>query len=91
MAVVIVINLIFGYSMRGIDNWGHIGGLLGGALTAWGLLPRYRTPTVVRLGRQPLEEEANVNRETLWTIGCVVLLIVGIFFATRSHLVNFGQ
>lgn len=32
--VVIVINLIFGYSVSGIDNFGHIGGLVGGFLAA---------------------------------------------------------
>lgn len=91
MAVVIVINLIFGYSMPGIDNWGHIGGLFGGALTAWGVLPRYRTPAVVRLGRQPLEEDANVGRDALWIIVCVALFAAGLFFATRYHLASFGQ
>jgi len=28
-------NLLFGYSNPGIDNWGHIGGLVGGAAVAW--------------------------------------------------------
>ena len=44
MLVVIVINLVFGLTVPGIDNWGHIGGLVGGALVAHGLLPRYRAP-----------------------------------------------
>jgi rhomboid protease GluP len=30
----IVINLIFGFSVRGIDNWGHLGGLLTGMVLA---------------------------------------------------------
>jgi len=30
----IVINLIFGFSVRGIDNWGHLGGLLTGMALA---------------------------------------------------------
>jgi tetratricopeptide (TPR) repeat protein len=30
----IVINLIFGFSVRGIDNWGHLGGLLSGMVLA---------------------------------------------------------
>ncbi len=29
------INLIFGFTTSGIDNWGHIGGLLGGVLFTW--------------------------------------------------------
>lgn len=36
-----VINFIIGLS-PGIDNWGHFGGLLGGALFAWIAAPDYR-------------------------------------------------
>jgi rhomboid protease GluP len=36
-----VINLVIGLS-PGIDNWGHIGGLLGGTLFAWSAGPRLR-------------------------------------------------
>ncbi|MCH7663460.1 MAG: rhomboid family intramembrane serine protease, partial [Chloroflexi bacterium] len=28
-------NLFIGYSIPGIDNWGHIGGLVGGVAVAW--------------------------------------------------------
>ena len=31
-----IINLVYGFSSRGIiDNWGHLGGLIGGTLFAW--------------------------------------------------------
>jgi rhomboid protease GluP len=30
----ILLNLIFGFSVRGIDNWGHLGGLVSGILLA---------------------------------------------------------
>jgi rhomboid protease GluP len=29
------INLLIGFSIQGVDNWGHIGGMLGGLLFAW--------------------------------------------------------
>ena len=29
------INLLIGFSVNGVDNWGHIGGMLGGLLFAW--------------------------------------------------------
>jgi rhomboid protease GluP len=32
---VVVINLFFGLAASGIDNWGHIGGLLGGLIFTW--------------------------------------------------------
>ncbi len=34
-ATIIVINLFLGLSVSSIDNFGHLGGLLGGALFAW--------------------------------------------------------
>ena len=30
----ILLNLVFGFSVRGIDNWGHLGGLVSGVLLA---------------------------------------------------------
>jgi rhomboid protease GluP len=53
LIAILVINLVFGFSTPGIDNLGHIGGLLGGAVAGWLLVPRYTieqrmfTPTVV--------------------------------------------
>ncbi|QQZ10860.1 rhomboid family intramembrane serine protease [Heyndrickxia vini] len=32
--IVIIINLVFGFSVSGIDNYGHLGGLVGGFLAA---------------------------------------------------------
>ena len=29
------LNLLIGFSVNGVDNWGHIGGMLGGLLFAW--------------------------------------------------------
>jgi hypothetical protein len=29
------VNLLIGVSTTGVDNWGHIGGLLGGFIFAW--------------------------------------------------------
>ncbi len=34
LAMVVVVNLFIGLQ-PGIDNWGHLGGLIGGAAFAW--------------------------------------------------------
>lgn len=40
---VVAINLAIGALSRGVvDNWGHLGGLFGGAITAYALGPRFR-------------------------------------------------
>lgn len=38
---VIALNLLFGLTAGGIDNWGHVGGLVGGVSLAWLTSPRY--------------------------------------------------
>lgn len=40
MAFVIIINLFIGFSVSGIDNFAHLGGLAGGALAGYLLAPR---------------------------------------------------
>ncbi len=35
VVMIAVINMVIGLSSRGIDIWGHIGGLIGGTLFAW--------------------------------------------------------
>lgn len=67
-----VINLIIGLS-PGIDNWGHIGGLLGGSLFAWYAGPRLQVEGVYpRLNMVDERERGDV-----WRTG----LSVGLLFA----------
>ena len=68
------INLVLGFSVANVDNWGHLGGLAGGVIVAAGLLPRYRPPAVVRAGAQPLIREARTARTLAWTLVCALLL-----------------
>ena len=49
------INLFFGFIIPGIDNWAHLGGLVGGFLLGLALSPRYR--------REALGEGAAVSTE----------------------------
>ncbi|KAH9685769.1 RHOMBOID-like protein 10 [Citrus sinensis] len=39
LAKVIIFNMAIGLLIKGIDNWGHVGGLLGGAAISWLLGP----------------------------------------------------
>jgi hypothetical protein len=72
-----------------IDNWGHIGGLVGGALAAWGLLPRYRAPAVVRLGAQPIAQENRLPLELGWVLICLVVLWFVVQYVTATRLASF--
>ncbi len=45
LTLVVVVNLGIGFSLRGIiDNWAHLGGLLGGAFAALFLIPEVLEP-----------------------------------------------
>jgi rhomboid protease GluP len=70
--LIAVVNLIIGLT-PGIDNWGHIGGLIAGTLFAW-----FGGPLLRRQGLFPsyVLEDARTIRETLRAgIGVGVLLI----------------
>lgn len=50
LVALLLINLFVGFTSTGIDNFGHIGGLLGGLVVGWMLVPRYKRE---RLGFTP--------------------------------------
>ena len=81
---ILVINLALGFSVSNVDNWGHMGGLAGGIIVAAGLLPRYRQPTVVRAGPQPLVREARIVRSLAWTLMCALLFFAAYQTATLA-------
>ncbi|MBK8047000.1 MAG: rhomboid family intramembrane serine protease [Anaerolineales bacterium] len=82
MLFILVVNLLFGFvgSAR-IDNWGHIGGLIGGAIVAIGLVPKYEAPAAPAYGVQPLQEVNRRPWEIAWVIGCTVVFVLGVWLA----------
>lgn len=60
MIAIVIINLLIGFSAGGIiDNYAHVGGLIGGAAAGWFLAPRYTIdryffPPVIGRRFQPL-------------------------------------
>lgn len=79
---ILVINLALGFSVTNVDNWGHMGGLAGGAIVAIGLLPRFRPPGALRAGRQPLIREARHLPTLAWTLVCALLLFAAFNLAS---------
>lgn len=88
MLMVIGINLVFGLSMPGIDNWGHIGGLVGGAIAAWGLLPKYADLTMAQALPQTGPKQIPEENRTVWNIGWVVVCgaLLWILFQSASQI-----
>ncbi|KAL9271910.1 RHOMBOID-like protein [Drosera capensis] len=58
---VLLINLALGLSFKNvIDNWGHLGGLLGGAAATWFLGPAWEIESTTEDGRRILVDKAPV-------------------------------
>lgn len=76
MVIVLGANLLFGMAARGIDNWGHFGGMVGGLLLGWLLLPHYGVPTVTTLSNDPVPIPAKPEtaRLVVVTLGTLALL-----------------
>jgi rhomboid protease GluP len=89
MFLVIGINLVFGLAQPGIDNWGHMGGLIGGALVTAGVLPRYQRPTVVAYGTNVMEEEPRQWLNGGWILVCLALWYYGVEWVTQRFMSQF--
>lgn len=56
LGVTVAVNLAFSLLVKNIDNWGHVGGMLGGGAVAWLLGPHMqRDPRGVWMDSPPLK------------------------------------
>jgi rhomboid protease GluP len=69
--------LAFGFAQTGvIDNWGHIGGLVAGAIAGLALVPRYRPGRYLNPNERLLEDTTPVWRGSAITAGLVGLSVL---------------
>ncbi|KAL5156993.1 RHOMBOID-like protein 10, chloroplastic [Glycine soja] len=52
IAQVIALNMVIGLLSTGIDNWGHLGGLVGGVAASWFIGPAWKHESTSRDGRR---------------------------------------
>ena len=81
MFVVLVLNLFVGFTAANVDNWGHMGGLVGGIIVTLGLMPRYKIAQVIHAGRQALVRQPRLWLEVTWILLCVALLLGSLWMA----------
>ncbi|VVB15067.1 unnamed protein product [Arabis nemorensis] len=75
IAQVIALNMALGLASRGIDNWGHIGGLLGGTSMAWLVGPHWKYESTTRDGRRVFMDNAPIPLLLRWRNGTGTALI----------------
>ncbi|XP_015886273.2 RHOMBOID-like protein 10, chloroplastic isoform X2 [Ziziphus jujuba] len=57
---IVAINMVIGLLSRGIDNWGHLGGFLGGAAMSWLLGPSWKYESNSKDGRKFFVDRAPI-------------------------------
>ncbi len=80
MIFLIGANIVFGFLPGSqIDNWGHIGGLLGGGILAWRISPRIHRPTApVKSLRDLAKTDTNPLVKHLPELVIYVFALVGL-------------
>lgn len=83
LIVVIGMNVMLGLSMPAIDNWGHMGGFIGGITLGWLLCPFYQIETGPDGARRVVDR--NSLRAEWLGVGLVVALMGVAFWAALQH------
>jgi rhomboid protease GluP len=85
MTIIVVINLLIGVNTPGIDNWGHIGGLISGFLLGYGLAPVYALPRDRLEGPAHLIDASSPARHIAILVLALILLTVAILAITAMR------
>ncbi len=81
--IILALNLVMGFTLRFIDNWGHLGGLVGGAVFSW-----LAGPLLLVTGSPPVFHLTDNRPSKRWI---EVLLITTLFFISAVFVrVFFG-
>lgn len=77
-------NLVMGFAMPGIDNLGHIGGLLVGLALGWAYCPRYAVIDDRPLGMPRLVDRYSWRRGLAATLFMIALLLLLVLWRVQS-------
>ena len=78
--LIIGINLVFGFTIPGIDNYAHIGGLVAGLVLGYALAPRYQTVDEYTLSPRVIDTVSLLKRWWVLVLA-VVLLAAGVYLS----------
>ena len=87
LIVVIAISLFFGLSSGIVDNWGHIGGFIGGVILGWLLCPFYQIEARSD-GYHRVVDRNSLRAEWIGVVLVVALMAVAFWAARQPHLAD---
>lgn len=90
IVVVAVYNLAFGFLYPGVDNHGHLGGLVAGVALGWALCPDYRIQRDLDGLPVRVVDTRTRQRRLLLTLPILAALIAGAGVAVRAQHDSFA-
>ncbi len=88
--LIIGLNLVFGFTVPGIDNMAHLGGLVAGFLLGYGLAPRYQVANQYSVDAHLVDRVSLLNHWWVPTLA-VIILAAGVPLATSFWLARLGS
>jgi rhomboid protease GluP len=79
-----IINIVYGLSNPGIDNFGHLGGLIGGLILGWLLCPYYQVQPQDN-GTHRIVDLNSLRAEWIGVLLFCALLVAAFFGALSLH------
>jgi len=82
IAMVVLLNLVLGFSAM-IDNWGHVGGLLGGILIGWIIGPQWERVQTLEQTHRVIDTKPwkSMRTNALFAVGLVALICLAAMYS----------